>query len=309
MSITLAQLRTSTYAILREEEDASNYPYTLVDSFLNSWQLDFCSGLIKNPFTGEIIKKGKLPFLNTDKYYSNIAPITLSTDTTIWATTLTVSDTTNYPSSGKIYLGSNVITYTGKTGTTFTGCTNVLFARQSGTQISPIFDLPTDFMSAIQIIYNNRYKLECKEYDDVYSRLQQYKSRMPNQEYSATVPFTSGVMMDPFYTIKDWAYLLLRNLTQTEWVIHMRYEKAPTTLSATSDTATIDNDIYARNILPQYAAAQMLYYRWEEARAKEIFNYILPLVKQAYNYYNNKWYESQSWYSYSVNKSGRIYNI
>ena len=67
--IALSELRTLSYNILREDENVTNYPYTLVDSFLNSAQLDFCSGLIKNPFTGAIEKKGKLPFLNTSYFY------------------------------------------------------------------------------------------------------------------------------------------------------------------------------------------------------------------------------------------------
>ena len=38
-------------------------------------------------------------------------------------TTITVADTTHFPASGEIIIESERITYTGKTGTTFTGCT------------------------------------------------------------------------------------------------------------------------------------------------------------------------------------------
>ena len=47
----------------------------------------------------------------------------LTTDLTHSATTVTVDDTTGFASAGMLYLGRELVTYTGKTGTTFTGCT------------------------------------------------------------------------------------------------------------------------------------------------------------------------------------------
>ena len=47
----------------------------------------------------------------------------LTADATANAYTLTVRDTTNFAASGTVYIGTERITYTGKTGTSFTGCT------------------------------------------------------------------------------------------------------------------------------------------------------------------------------------------
>jgi len=57
MSVTLSQLRTKAYAILREEEESSAYSYTLIDDLLNTAQLKICSGLVINPLTKEELKK------------------------------------------------------------------------------------------------------------------------------------------------------------------------------------------------------------------------------------------------------------
>jgi len=47
----------------------------------------------------------------------------LNSDATSSATTLTVKSTSGFPSSGALYVDSEVITYSGTTATTFTGCT------------------------------------------------------------------------------------------------------------------------------------------------------------------------------------------
>lgn len=48
---------------------------------------------------------------------------TIASGASLPAATLTVGDTTNFPSTGSLSIGANTIAYTGKTGTTFTGCT------------------------------------------------------------------------------------------------------------------------------------------------------------------------------------------
>lgn len=85
MSVTLANLRTTFYEILREEQNTSAYPLTLVDSFLlNDSQLARCSWTIDNPVpinpSLKAVKKWKLPFLQTDKFYSNVAPTYTTAD-------------------------------------------------------------------------------------------------------------------------------------------------------------------------------------------------------------------------------------
>jgi len=71
-------------------------------------------------------------------------------------------------------------------------------------------------------------------------------------------------MVQPFYTIKDNAYLILFQLDNNDYVMRMRYEKLPTTMTAITDTATISNDIYAKTTIPYLAVAEMLYNRGEE---------------------------------------------
>lgn len=311
MSVTLAQARTWVYWILREKEDSPAYPYSLVDWFINSAQLRYCSGLITNPMLDPLLKnpvtKGKLPFLNKDAYFSNVAPTYTTSDVAIWATSVPAT-TTDYSTTGTVFIAGNTIPYTWVSWTAFTGTSNVLFAFESGSQVSPVFSLPTDFMSPIQIIYNNRIKLDCMNYDDVFEFMKSFKGNYLDN-YSTSIWAEYATYSSPFYTIKDGAYIIVWNLNQTWGMIHFRYEKLPTALTLTTDTLTIPNDTYAKNIIIQFAGAEMLYHRWEETRAGNMFNFVIGQTKESYRFYDNQSYETQSGIRYSVGKSGRRLNI
>lgn len=136
----------------------------------------------------------------------------------------------------------------------------MLFAYPAGTEVSIAFALPTDYGSPINVIYNSRFKLPQKLYDDIYEDLNQYKGTdyMRNEAN----PFTSSpYRIPPFYTIKDATYLIVFSLNTTADSILLRYEKLPTTLTAGTDTVTIPNDTYAKSTIPYLATAELLYNR------------------------------------------------
>jgi hypothetical protein len=59
--------------------------------------------------------------LNRNRYRSALTQLTADINRT--ASIIPVKSTGSFPSSGKLYLGTETITYTGKTSTSFTGCT------------------------------------------------------------------------------------------------------------------------------------------------------------------------------------------
>lgn len=65
----------------------------------------------------------------------NMAVTLLTADASAGASTLTVSSTTGFDSSGTVELGGETVTYTGVTSTTFTGVTGVTASRSSGDAI------------------------------------------------------------------------------------------------------------------------------------------------------------------------------
>lgn len=97
------------------------------------------------------------------------------------ATTITVESTTGFDSAGSILIGKEVIDYTGKTATTFTGCTrgaeNTVAASHAWTEVvyKWSYDVPLstgesglafDFSNR-QLVYYNPFLSEGEHYIDV----------------------------------------------------------------------------------------------------------------------------------------------
>lgn len=299
MATTLSDLRTLCYAILREEENSSSYSYTLVDQLINSAQQRICSGIVVNPLTKEEVKKWQLPFLNTDAYYSSVKSTALDTATTVWATSLSVNDASEFDSSWYLYIGGNLITYTGTTATTFTGVTGVLFAFTAGENVTQAYALPSDYMNSINVIYNNKAQLDFKPYDDVFEYLNSIKGSFYGRNDSNSV-YQSPYQIAPFYTIKDWAYIIIFNLDQADKMIKLRYEKVPTVMTLTTSTTAIDSDVYAKSVIPYLAVGETMYSRGEEARWAEVLNFWMGQLREMYSYYNKKTYEKPTGKAYRM---------
>ena len=312
MATTLQQITDRMYDLLREDEDdAGAYPLSFMQDLANSAQKRICSGMVKNPFTGRWIRKGRLPFLNEDQFYSNLASTSLSADATIWSTTLDAT-TTNYPTSGSLYVDWNMITYNWTTWTQFTGIPatwewSIKFAHTWGTKVYIAFDLPSDFMSGIQVIYNNRYKLDNKLYDDIFEDLNSVKST-DNYRARSSTQFDDFIHLRPFYVFIDETYMVPFNLNNTWDKILMRYEKLPTAMTDTTDESIITDDDYAISTIPYVAVWEMLYNRWEENRAAQILNFGLWQVQEMYDFYNNRSAEKPSKWQYKTGKH-RFLNI
>lgn len=288
------------YDILREEEDVAAYPLSMMQALANSAQMRMCSGQLMNPLTGKGVKKWQLPFLFTDKFFSFVPDATLTQACTVWDTTLDLSLTTNFTTSWTLYIEGNIVTYTGKTSTQLTGCSGVQFAFTAWTNVSYIYALPTDYMSTINMIFNNSAKLPMIRYDDI---RESQNDRKGSTSGKLQFNRTQKLFAKPFYSIKDQKYLIIYNCWKQGDPILLRYDRHPSLMSSPSDLVTIENDTRARSTIPYIAVWEMLYNRWEEERAAQLLNFWMWQVKEMYTYYDNSMYESISWVQYRMSKS------
>lgn len=305
---TLQNLTDIGYDILREEEDVSAYPLAFMQQLMNTASLRIANWNLKNPFTGTSVQKGVLPFLRTQQFYATVAPVTTTVDLVLADIVITVADTTNYPTTGKLYIGWFITPYTGKTATTFTGCTAMPFPFESGTQVSIVYDLPTDYGTAVNLTYNQSTKLDPVQYDDIFERLNSYKQNGNNYGNNSYLK-TNWYQMKPFYALKDNQYLLVYQLNANAMPLLFRYEKMPATMVATTDECFIPNMTYAKATIPYLAIGEMLYNRWEEWRASNLINFALWQVEEMFKFYNNTSMEDPSGTQYRMAKSPRHLNI
>jgi len=303
MATQLSDITDVMLAILREADFTSAYPQTLMELQANAAQKDICEWRVIHPLTWEEAEAWALHFLNTEVFYTNIAPVTLTTALASWDTEIDAV-TTDYPATWNLYIGWQVLPYTGVTGTQFTWVTGVTVDLDAGEQVSIAFALPSDYSDILNVIYKNRYQITGVQYDNIFADLKSYKGRN-NYDNNDNL---QGYGINPFYTIKDAAYLIPFQVNETWAMIKLRYQKEPATMVSTWGSevdATIDDDTYARMTIAYIAVAMMMFERGEEDRWSAVYNNGIKNVRKMYNYYNNTSFESQSWQQYQIWK-GKI---
>ena len=298
MAITLADLRTKCYNILREEENNSAYPYALVDDLINDAVRAVCSWLYINPLTKEEIHKGQLPFLNKEVFYETCLVQYVGEEVQPWANEIVINTGTR-PDAWVCYIGWNIVEYREKDDTHLYQCTWINGKIKAGEQASIVYKVPSDFMSPINVILDDRVQIDNKNYDDVFEALRDNKG-LPEYKYR----FLQWRGFDkPFYVIKDGKYMVVYN-TNTAWMIlRLRYECKPNILINPTDEVIIPDDVYANTKIPYLAVGETMYNRWEEQRWAEVINWWDGKLREMYKFYNKMWVERNTSQQYRMAKS------
>lgn len=298
MAITLADLRTKCYNILREEENNSAYPYALIDDLLNSALRAVCSWLYLNPLTKEEVHKGQLPFLNKEVFYETSLTQYVSSDVSMGANTIEINTNTR-PESWVCYIAGNIIEYREKDDTHLYQCTWVNGKIKAGEQASIIYKVPSDFMNPINVILDDRVQIGNKNYDDVFESLRDNKGRLNyKNEYLRWRGYDQ-----PFYVIKDGGYMILYNINTSGNMVRLRYEMTPPIMISEEDVCIIPDDVYAIGVIPYLAVGETMYNRWEEQRGAEVINWWDGKLKEMYKFYNKKGIERNTSQQYKMAKS------
>lgn len=298
MAITLTDLRTKCYNILREEENNSAYPYALVDDLINDAVWAICSWLYVNPLTKEEIHKGQLPFLNKEVFYETSLVQYVSSDVSAGAEEIEINTGTR-PDAWVCYIGGNIVEYREKDDMHLYQCTWVNGKIKAGEQASIVYKVPSDFMSPINVILDDRVQIDNKNYDDVFEALRDNKG-LPEYKYR----FLQWRGFDkPFYVIKDGKYVVVYNINTNGDVLRLRYECKPNILINADDVCIIPDDVYAITTVPYLAVGETMYNRWEEQRGAEVINWWNGKLKEMYKYYNKMWVERNTSQQYKMAKS------
>lgn len=283
---TLSSIRTACYNIIKQPENCAAYPYTLLDTFINKAQNDFCYGFLSNLSTKEKMQKQNLPFLNKRTVFTSVARNTNSVALIVSGTTITMSDSSTFASSGAVWVQWQIITYSANSGTVLSGCSGITFATAAGAQVRQLYSLPTDYGQMTNAYYTAatngvEFKMIGFDYRDY---MQPQLNTINYNTYRDD--YTYAFQGEFYYTLIDDTYFL-PFLPQSGCMIRFEYQKKPTQLVATSDVATIPDD-YVLNIIPYFATAEMLYNRGEPDIALQLNNYWFENARNAVRFYQTK---------------------
>lgn len=107
------------------QSDSANFPIATVEREINDLISKVVNGRVvslieKDPYGNDkVYAVGDLSFRRRKKFYTYIDSQVLGASVTTASTTLSF-DTTNFPTTGAVYIGGEVISYTGKTSTALT---------------------------------------------------------------------------------------------------------------------------------------------------------------------------------------------
>lgn len=136
---TRTQIKDSFYEIVAETSSSTVYPSSDTGG-------SFVENLV-NRVQDTICRKRKWWFLKTKSLFNTAIDTTLNTAITTASTTIVLTSvSTNFPTSGAILINNeDVVNFTGRSGTTLTGVTNIDISHAATATIEPIYPVPTDF--------------------------------------------------------------------------------------------------------------------------------------------------------------------
>ena len=284
---TLQDVYNAWYAIIKSVENSSAYPRdTFILHKINAAQISIINWWLKNYLTWEILTKLNLQFNNSVQVYTSVSPTTSTADMTVWWTSISATDTTYYSSTWYLWVDWDIIAYTGKTSTSFTGVTGINFAHLSGVYVRQLHALPSDFWLLNRAWYKNKYILVPIDQRDLVNvtTFNQYNFN----PQSINEFWNSFQWNEYYYSIIDGSYFLPIVPSEDSMMIKLEYEKSPTLLlaaSPTTQTLAIPDD-YSLQTIPYIAFAMAMAERWETDEAYRLQNIWFENVKQMYSYYN-----------------------
>jgi len=223
----LGELRAKCLLELKSVAGSDAYPTALIDNKLNEGYY----AVFNQPKRNIYLREGSVEFMS-------IADTPVTSKITVGDTTVNVVSADAFPSSGKILVGEDIITYTGKTNTSFTGCSGVGHTTSDNPLCRAVYPLKT-------------YLPNIDE--------QQIRSILINGIALEMFPFERFLTQNQFtfykYTIFDGNLILPKYNTSGRVMIN--YFKELTPMVADSDTPSLIPNAY-RQMLVYYAVGLIL---------------------------------------------------
>ena len=239
-TVTRLQLKQDFYEIVGEPTTSTVYPSS--DSGGDYVEL------LANRVQDTICRENKWWFLKTKHLFKSASNTTLDGAVATTDTTVDLTSTTNYPTTGAIWTNEDIITYTGITANQLTGADNIDLAHSDGEDVEILYSVPSDFGHSPRLIVKAsggqplRY-IQVDELDDNVASADDHNYDFGGQNYRWS-----------FVTDADGnEYIRLKNPSSSHFCAFHHYREA-SNMSSDSSTTTIPNK-FARKIIPLFMAA------------------------------------------------------
>jgi hypothetical protein len=128
----LSDLRTKVLVELKSVSGSDAYPVTLIDNKINEGYM----AVYNQPKRNIYLREGSVEFMS-------IADTPVSSQITVGDVTVNVVSTAAFPAVGKVLINEDIISYTGKTATSFTGCTGINLTTTDNPLCRAVYPLST----------------------------------------------------------------------------------------------------------------------------------------------------------------------
>lgn len=140
----LWEVKSEIWALLGETSNSTTFSTDRLTNKIDDVIKRVCRGYVPSKLQLRVIYRvQKLQFMEGRYTFRTIQDTVLTADYSVGDATI-YADTTDYPSTGKLLIWPEIITYTGKTSTTFTGVSGGSIKYLSGEVVVPLYVLPTD---------------------------------------------------------------------------------------------------------------------------------------------------------------------
>ncbi len=150
------QIISKVYTVLWIPSDSQNYPLATVTEKVNSVVKRIMNGRIvslieRDPYGNDkVYQCGGLPFREKTVFYTAVPTTTLSADVEL--TDITISfNTSDFASSGVLYIWWEIIPYSGKTATEVSGVSSLISTHNIWDTVYQLFTLPSDISKAFTL--------------------------------------------------------------------------------------------------------------------------------------------------------------
>lgn len=279
-TLTLLDAVNAAYDVLKETSDASNYPVSLMRSYVRTEQAKVCDGSVES-FDPKAtpLQKPQLVFLDGRKVYSTVKSGLVATSPAAGATVLEVGDATPYLASGAVWLEGEVVTYSGKTSTQLTGCLPIGFPYAVNTVVRQLFPLPADFSTATRLTYDGRTTCRPVDQRDIIANMNVSGAFLNRNA------FDRDEASERLYAIISGEWLLPHPQDAAGKSLLLEYQRVCGPLAEDSDVLTIPDD-YSLEALSLLAASKMLAMRRELDDAMHLRQLGLNAVQSMYRAWN-----------------------